>query len=160
CAKRILSSFMRRAYRRPVTDADLRVPLKFYKDARADGGFETGIEMALRAILVNPHFLFRIENDPPSVAPKTAYPVTDVRLASRPFLFLLKSYPDQGTPDAAPQGKTQEPGVARKQVGAKAAQSRSETLVTNFAAQWLYLRNLASANPDPRLFPDFDDNLR
>lgn len=160
CAKRILSTFVRRAYRRPVTDADLQVPLTFYKDARVDGGFDAGIEMSLRAILVNPKFLFRIENDPPGVAPKTAYRVTDVELASRLSFFLWSTIPDQDLLDVATQGKLKDPAVMEKQVRRMLADPRSEVLVTNFAAQWLYLRNLASANPDPRLFPDFDENLR
>src|SRR5207248_10804061 len=83
CAKRILTTLMRRAYRRPVTEADLRVPLRFYTDARSSGGFEAGVEMALRAVLVSPEFLFHIEQDPAVVAPGTAYRVSDVALASR-----------------------------------------------------------------------------
>jgi hypothetical protein len=164
CAKRILSTFLRRAYRRPVTDSDLQVPLKFYREARrdaqGDSGFETGIEMALRAILVNPHFLFRIEADPPGIAPKTAYRVSDLELASRLSFFLWSSIPDQELLDVATQGTLKDPAVLEKQVRRMLADRRSEALVTNFAEQWLYLRNLESSHPDPRLFPDFDDNLR
>lgn len=160
CAKRILSTFLRRAYRRPVTDPDLQVPLKFYREARGNGGFETGIEMALRAILVNPQFLFRIEADPPGIAPKTAYRVSDLELASRLSFFLWSSIPDQELLDAASQGMLKDAAVLEKQVHRMLADRRSEALVTNFAEQWLYLRNLESSHPDPRLFPDFDDNLR
>jgi hypothetical protein len=160
CARRILSSLMRRAYRRPVSDADLNVPLKFYKDARADGGFETGIEMALRAVLVSPEFLFRVEQDPAGAAPHSAYRVSDLELASRLSFFLWSSIPDDELLDAAIQGKLKTPAVLEKQARRMLADSRSRALVDNFAEQWLYLRNLASTTPDMRLFPDFDDNLR
>jgi mono/diheme cytochrome c family protein len=160
CAERTLLTFLRRAYRRPVTDADLEIPLKFYRDARVDGGFDTGIEMALRAILVNPQFLFRMERDAPGAAPRTAYRVSDVELASRLSFFLWSSTPDDELLDLASREKLKEPAVLEKQVRRMLADRRSEVLWTNFAAQWLYLRNLASVNPDPRLFPDFDENLR
>ncbi|MCU1330319.1 MAG: hypothetical protein JWN34_5689 [Bryobacterales bacterium] len=160
CARKILSTFMRRAYRRPVTDSDLQVPLKFYRDGRGSEGFEAGIEMAIRAILVNPHFLFRIERDPSGTAPQTAYRVSDFELASRLSFFLWSSIPDQELFDVASQGSLHNPAVLEKQVRRMLADRRSQALVTNFADQWLYLRNLESAHPDPRLFPDFDDNLR
>jgi Protein of unknown function (DUF1592)/Protein of unknown function (DUF1588)/Protein of unknown function (DUF1585)/Protein of unknown function (DUF1587)/Protein of unknown function (DUF1595) len=160
CAKRILSTLTRRAYRRSVTDADLQVPLKFYKDARSDGGFETGIEMALRALLSSPQFLFRIEQDPANIAPHTAYRLSDVDLASRLSFFLWSSIPDDELLDLAIQGKLKQPAVLERQVRRMLADARSETLVSNFAGQWLYLRNLASITPDVRTFPDFDDNLR
>ena len=160
CAERIISTLMRRAYRRPISAADLHAPLKFYQDARAGGGFEAGIEMALRALLVSPHFLFRIEQDPPAVAPNAAYRVTDVELASRLSFFLWSSIPDDELLEVAIRGELKEPAVFEQQARRMLADARSEALVTNFAAQWLYLRNLESARPDPRLFPDFDDNLR
>jgi hypothetical protein len=160
CAKRIISTLMRRAYRRPVTDADLQVPLKFYQQARAEGGFDTGIEMALRALLVNPQFLFRIEKDPPNAAPKSVWHISDPELASRLSFFLWSSIPDDELLDAASRGKLKEPAELERQVRRMLADERAEMLVTNFAEQWLYLRNLESASPDPRLFPDFDDNLR
>jgi hypothetical protein len=160
CAQRVLSILMRRAYRRPVDVSDLKVPLKFYKDARGEDGFEAGIEMALRAILVSPHFLFRIERDPSGIAPNTTYGLTDVELASRLSFFLWSSIPNDELLDAAIRGELKRPPVLERQVRRMLADTRSETLVANFAAQWLYLRNLESSNPDPRLFPDFDDNLR
>ena len=160
CAKRILSTLMRRAYRRPVTDADVQVLLKFYKDGRTGGGFENGVEMALRAVLVSPEFLFRVEQDTAGVAPQTAYRISDLELASRLSFFLWSSIPDDELLDAAIRGKLKTPKVLEQQVRRMLADSRSRVLVSNFAEQWLYLRNLASSTPDMRLFPDFDDNLR
>lgn len=160
CAKRILSTLMRRAYRRPVVDADLQTPLKFYKEARADGGFEAGIEMGLSAVLVSPEFLFRVEQDPSGVAPQSPYRISDLELASRLSFFLWSSIPDDELLNAAIQGKLKTPAVLEKQVRRMLADSRSRALVNNFAEQWLYLRNLSSSTPDMRLFPDFDDNLR
>ena len=160
CAKRILATLMRRAYRRPVTDADLKVPMKFYKGARAGGDFEAGIEMALRAVLVSPEFLFRVEQDPATVAPNSAYRISDLELATRLSFFLWSSIPDDPLLDAAIQGKLKTPAVLEQQVRRMLADARSRALVNNFAEQWLYLRNLSSMTPDMRVFPDFDDNLR
>lgn len=160
CAKRILSTMMRRAYRRPVTAEDVSAPFQFYKQAHAKNGFEAGIEMGLSAILVSPEFLFRVEQDRPGVAAKTAYAITDLELASRLSFFLWSSIPDEELLDVAIQGKLRTPAVLEKQVRRMLADSRSSALVGNFAEQWLYLRNLASTTPDMRLFPDFDDNLR
>ena len=160
CALRILSTLARRAYRRPVTDADVKVLFKFYKDARTSGEFEAGIERALRALLVTPEFLFQIEQDPAAIGPNTPYRLTDVEIASRLSFFLWSSIPDDELLDLAIAGKLREPAVLERQVQRMLADSRSEALVNNFADQWLYLRNLASTIPDARLFPDFDDNLR
>jgi mono/diheme cytochrome c family protein len=160
CAKRIITTLARRAWRHPVADAEIQTPLRFYRDARKDSGFEGGIEMALRSVLVSPQFLFRIEQDPAGVAPGTAYRLSDLELASRMSFFLWSSIPDDELLDTAVQGKLKQPSVLEKQVRRMLSDSRSEALVNNFAEQWLYLRNLSSANPDARLFPDFDDNLR
>ena len=160
CAKKILSGLMRRAYRRPSTEADLAVPLKFYREARKSEGFEPGIEMGLRAVLVSPEFLFRVEQDPTSAAPKSVYRITDLELASRLSFFLWSSIPDEELLAAAVRGDLHQPAVLQKQVKRMLADERSRMLVTNFADQWLYLRNLASITPDMRAFPDFDDNLR
>ncbi len=160
CASQILTTLMRRAYRRPVTAGDLEVPLKFYREARKDGGFEAGIEMALRAVLVSPEFLFRVEQDPAGVAPQTAYRISDLELASRLSFFLWSSIPDDELLDAAIGGKLHTPAVLEQQARRLLADARARVLVSNFAEQWLYLRNLASTTPDMRLFPDFDDNLR
>ena len=160
CARQILSTLARRAYRRPITDADLRKPMEFYREARAGGDFDAGIEMALSAVLVNPNFLFRIEADPPGVAPKTAYRVSDTQLASRLSFFLWSSIPDDELLDLATSGELTKPEVLERQARRMLADSRSKNLVGNFASQWLHLRNLESITPDLRLFPDFDDNLR
>ena len=160
CARKILSTLMRRAYRRPVAAADLAVPFRFYQAARAKESFETGIEMGLRAVLVSPEFLFRVEQDPAGLAPGTAYRISDLELASRLSFFLWSSIPDDELLDAAIAGQLSKPGVLEKQARRMLADPRARTLATNFAEQWLYLRNLSSSTPDMRLFPDFDDNLR
>ena len=160
CARQILSTLTRRAYRRAVTEEDLRVPMKFYKEARNDGEFEAGIEMALRAILTSPEFLFRIERDPAGARPNQSYRISDVELASRLSFFLWSSIPDDELLDLATRNKLHDPGVLDGQVQRMMTDPRSSALVTNFAGQWLYLRNLEATAPDPRLFPDFDDNVR
>ena len=160
CAREILSALARRAFRRPVTDDDLGQLMNFYTSGRADGGFDRGIQRALRAILVDPEFLFRIESQPMGVAPATAYRVTDVELASRLSFFLWSSIPDDELLMLAERGELSEPDVLRRQVRRLLADPRSSALVENFAGQWLYLRNLRSVAPDPDAFPEFDDNLR
>ena len=160
CAKRILSTVARRAWRGPVKDSELQVPLRFYREAREQAGFEDGIEKALRAVLMSPRFLFRIEQDPAGIAPHTPYALSDLDLASRLSFFLWSSIPDDELLEAAIHGSLKQPAVLEKEVRRMLADPRSEALVNNFAEQWLYLRNLASAVPDSRLFPDFDDNLR
>jgi hypothetical protein len=160
CANTILSTLARRAYRRAVTNEDLKVPLQFFKEGRAEGSFDAGIEMALRAILTSPEFLFRIERDPVNARPNQNYRVSDVELASRLSFFLWSSIPDDELLNLAIQNKLHEPAVLEQQTRRMMADARSTALVTNFAGQWLYLRNLAAAVPDARLFPDFDDNVR
>lgn len=160
CVRRILSTLMRRAYRRPVTERDFESPWEFYRRGRAADGFEAGIEMALSSILVSPEFLFRVERDPAGISPNTAYPISDLELASRLSFFLWSSIPDDELLDVAIQGDLRKPEVLEQQVGRMLVDRRSHTLLTNFAAQWLHLRNLESVTPNMRLFPSFDDNLR
>lgn len=160
CARKILSALVRRAYRQPATDANLDKVMKFYRLGRQDGDFDAGIEMALGSILVNPQFLFRVEQDPTDIAPKTAYRVSDVDLASRLSFFLWSSLPDDELLKLAERNELHKPDVFEKQVRRLLADERSRNLATNFAAQWLHLRNLDSITPDLRQFPDFDDNLR
>ena len=160
CAERILSSLLRRAYRRPVAADDLQKPIQFFREASAKDGFEAGIETSLSAILVSPEFLFRVEKDPAGVPSNTAYRISDLDLASRLSFFLWTSIPDDELLDTAARGELHQKAVIEKQVRRMLADPRSRALVSNFAGQWLHLRNLESITPDLRLFPDFDDNLR
>jgi hypothetical protein len=159
-ARQILSTLMRRAYRRPVTTADLQGPMALYRKTRVDAGFEASIEMALSSILVSPHFLFRVETEPAGVPAHTPYRISDLELASRLSFFVWSSLPDDQLLDLAIRNTLHQPAVLDRQVRRMLADRRSRALVDNFAAQWLHLRNLASITPDMRLFPDFDDNLR
>ena len=160
CARRILAGLMRRAYRREVTEDDFKSPLEFYRSGKAADGFEAGIEMALSSILVSPEFLFRVEREPPGIDSDSVYTVSDVELASRLSFFLWSSVPDDELLGTALRGELSRPEVLERQVRRMLRDERSEALVSNFAAQWLHLRNLDSAKPDMRLFPGFDDNLR
>ena len=160
CAADILSNLMRRAYRRPVTGADLARPIELYRAARDEGGFDAGIEMGLAAVLVSPEFLFRVERDPDGVEAGAAYRLSDLELASRLSFFLWSSIPDGELLAAAERGELTAPGGLERQVRRMLADPRASNLVTNFAGQWLHLRNLESITPDMRAFPDFDDNLR
>jgi hypothetical protein len=160
CATKVLSALARRAYRRPVTDADLEPLLAFYQEGRKGGTFDGGIERALRLILSNPQFLFRLERDPSGLPAGSVYRVGDIELASRLSFFLWSSIPDEELLKAAAEGKLKAPAVLEQQVQRMLADPRSESLVTDFASQWLFLRNLRAVTPDPQLFPDFDENLR
>jgi hypothetical protein len=161
CAKQIISSLVRRAYRRAPTDADIDPLIAFYQDERnKTGNFEAGIEMALRRILADPEFIFRFEPPPAGVAPKTAYRISDTELASRLSFFLWSSIPDEELLKLAIDGKLHQPAVLERQTRRMLADPKSRSLVTNFANQWLFLRELKNANPDVTIFPDFDDNLR
>ena len=160
CAEKIISNLLRRAFRRPVTQEDLKQPLVFFREARDTDGFEAGIEAALSSVLVSPEFLFRIEEDPSGLPPDSAYRVSDVQLASRLSFFLWSSIPDDELLDLASRGELSKPEVLERQTRRMLDHPRARSLASNFADQWLYLRNLDSLTPDVRLFPDFDDNLR
>ncbi len=160
CAKQILSALARRAYRGPVTDKDLETLMSFYQQGRNHSNFEYGIENALRLILASPKFIFRYEPDPANVTPGSAYRVTDAELASRLSFFLWSSVPDDELLDLAAQGKLKDHAVLEQQVKRMLADPRSQALVSNFAGQWLYLRNLQNVSPNQDDFPNFDDNLR
>ena len=161
CATKILSTLARRAYRRPVTDADVQTLLGFYKASRSEGGtFEAGIGTALQSILVWPEFLVRIERDPANAAPDSAYRISDFELASRLSFFLWSSIPDDELLGLAALGNLKDPAVLEQQIRRMLSDSRSKALVNNFAGQWLYLRNLRVVLPDPWAFSDFDENLR
>ena len=160
CARDILSTLARRAYRRPVTDADVQALLGFYEAGRGEGSFDQGIGFALERLLADPEFLYRIERDPVDSAPATAYPVGDVELASRLSFFLWSSIPDDELLDLAERGTLNDPDVLAQQVRRMLADARGTALVENFAGQWLHLRNIEGVYPDPLVFPEFDENLR
>jgi len=159
CATRILSTLARRAYRRPVNDADLQDLRPFYESGRAAGGFDLGIQKALERLLVSSQFLFRIER-PAAGAAGTASRVSDLELASRLSFFMWSSIPDDELLDAATAGRLKDPAILDRQVRRMLADPRASALVTNFAAQWLYLRDIQAKLPDELLFQDFDETLR
>jgi hypothetical protein len=161
CARQILSTVARRAYRRPLSQQDVKTLLDFYGTGSGEGGFEAGIQLALERILVSPDFLFRIEQEPQTrAAGANAYRLADVELASRLSFFLWSSIPDDELLEAAEHGKLKDPATLDRQVRRMLADPRSNALVDNFAGQWLVLRNIRDASPDPDQFPDFDENLR
>jgi cytochrome c553 len=160
CARRILSSLARHAFRRPATEEDVRTLMAFYETGRAKGSFEAGLELAVRELLIDPDFLFRVEHGPPNMTPGTLYRISDLDLASRLSFFLWSSIPDDELLDLAAANRLHEPAVLDKQVRRMLADQRSRALVTNFAGQWLYVRNIQSVAPDPEGFPEFDENLR
>jgi hypothetical protein len=160
CARGILSPLVRRAYREPSATSDLTPILGFYEQVRAKDGFESGIEAALQLILASPKFLFRAEADPPGIRPGGVYRVDDVELASRLSFFLWSSIPDDTLLALAGSQRLHEPAVFEQQVRRMLADPKSASLVSNFAGQWLQLRNLKTFQPNSDEFPDFDDNLR
>jgi hypothetical protein len=161
CARKIVANLVRRAFRRAPTDSDLETLLSFYQQERnRTGRFEAGIEMVLRRILADPEFVFRLETPPANIRPGEPYRISDTELASRLSFFLWSSIPDEELLNLAIQNKLHEPEVLERQTRRMLADERARALVTNFAGQWLYLRQLKSAVPDSREFPDFDDNLR
>jgi hypothetical protein len=172
CARRILTTLARQAYRKPVDAATLGVLMDFYKRGRESGGsFDRGIEAALQFVLASPEFLFRVEPDPSQALASVAaagthaaggsvYRLGDLALASRLSFFLWSSLPDEPLLQAAEQGKLKQPAVLEQQIRRMLADPKSKTLIDNFAEQWLHLRNLKNSNPDLVAFPDFDDNLR
>jgi mono/diheme cytochrome c family protein len=166
CAKKILATLARRAYRRPVTDQDVELLLGFYRTGRSQGGFEAGVRSALRTLLVSPNFLVRTEGAPatatvrPASTASTASRISDLELASRLSFFLWSSIPDDELLDVAARGKLSDSKVLEQQVRRMLADPRASSLVTNFASEWLYLRDLRAVRPDMQVFPDFDDSLR
>ena len=162
CAAEILATLARGAFRRPVDKSDVEILLGFYRTGQAEGGFDRGIQKALRALLVDPEFLFRIDTagEPAGTEPGAAYPITDIELASRLSFFLWSSIPDDALLTLAEQGRLSEPEVLEAQIRRMVGDPRSSALVENFGGQWLYLRNLPGVRPDPDAYPEFDDNLR
>jgi mono/diheme cytochrome c family protein len=161
CARTILSSLARRAYRGPVSDTDLTRLLDFYAKERASGGdFDAGIEGGLRFLLVHPRFLYRVEQDPANAAAGATYRIRDIELASRLSFFIWSSIPDEELLAAATAGRLKNPAVLEQQVRRMLKDERARALGSSFAGQWLYLRNLRGLQPDADVFPDFDHNLR
>jgi len=160
CAEQIVGSIARRAFRRPITEIDTTSLMTFYNVGRANGSFESGIEFALRAILVDPEFLFRVEADPLAVESGDPYHISDLELASRLSFFLWSSIPDDELLDLAERNELREGGVLAAQVDRMLSDPKSAALVDNFSGQWLFLRNMRSVKPDPIAFPEFDGNLR
>jgi hypothetical protein len=160
CARQIVTTLARRAFRTPVNESDMQPLLAFYRSGRQEGSFDLGIERALQLILASPKFVFRPERDPATLAPGTVYRVSDVELASRLSFFLWSSIPDDELLTEAIAGRLKDPSVLQRQTRRMLADPKAQALVSNFAGQWLRLRNLRNAQPHADDFPDFDDNLR
>ena len=160
CARTIVGTLARRAYRRPVMQSDVATLMTFYEMGRKNGGFDQGIEMALRRLLADPEFLYRREVEPPTIAKGAPYRISDLELASRLSFFLWSSIPDEELLTLAERGRLREPTTLERQVRRMLADPRSESLIVNVAGQWLNLRGLQTQAPVVGAFPDFDDNLR
>jgi len=160
CGQQIIRELVRQAYRTRPTDEDLSVPLRFFEQTLAKQGFQRAIEEAIASILVNPHFLFRVESANEDAKPGEIVALNDTEIASRLSFFLWSSVPDGILLELAEAGQLHDPDVLKTQVQRMLQSGKSESLAKNFASQWLHLRNLDSATPDMRKFPDFDDNLR
>src|SRR5581483_4207884 len=160
CARQIVTSLLRRAYRHQPSSEDVARTMQFYFAGRRNGDFDRGIQAALERILSSPKFLFRGEREPGGVKPGAIYPVSDSELASRLSFFLWSSIPDDKLLSLASQGNLHDPAVFDSEIRRMLADNRADALVTNFAGQWLQLRNLQNFQPNTDLFPDFDDNLR
>jgi len=160
CAKQILTTLAKHAYRRPVTARDVEPLMAFYEEGRKAGVFEDGIELALRRLLASPQFLVRAEKEPSVVPAGRTYRITDLELASRLSFFLWSSIPDDELINLASQGRLSAPKVLEQQVRRMLVDPRSDALVQNFGEQFLYLRNLAATSPDGIFYPDWDDELR
>ncbi|MDP3739982.1 MAG: DUF1592 domain-containing protein [Hyphomonadaceae bacterium] len=160
CAKKIFSSLTRKAFRRPVTDAGLEAPLRFFRDGRKRAGFETGVEQGIMAILASPKFLYRATSVPAGIEPGAAYQLNDLDLASRLSFFLWSSLPDEELLSLAEAGRLRDSSVLEAQVRRMLADKRAGALVTNFGFQWLDVAGIDTIDPDPAIYPEFDADLR
>jgi hypothetical protein len=160
CAKQILTTLVRRAYRRPGTEMEVERVMAFYTEGRREANFDAGIERALRSILASPKFVFRPETDPASIPEGGTYRVNDFELATRLSFFLWSSTPDDQLLDVAAHGLLKQRATLEQQTLRMLRDPRAQSLVDNFASEWLELRNLRASIPDQNEFPDFDDNLR
>jgi mono/diheme cytochrome c family protein len=160
CAKVILRHFAERAYRRPLTEAEVDRLVRFVDLVKSKkGSFEEGIQLAIQAVLVSPHFLYRWELDS-SGGEGVIQPLDDYALASRLSYFLWSSMPDEELFSLAKKGTLRDPAVLEAQAKRMLRDPKARALVDNFAGQWLQIRNLDNVAPDPNLFPEFDDALR
>ena len=161
CAKQITESLARRAFRRPVTADDVATLMPFYEAGRQGGGsFDQGIEQVVAAVLASPDFLYRAIRAPDSTSPNSEFALTDLELASRLSFFLWNTGPDEQLLTLAAAGGLAKPGAMEKQVRRMLADPKASSLVTSFAMKWLNLTTLDSVQPDPKLFPGFNDQLR
>jgi len=160
CAKQILTTLLKRAYRRPVVAQDMEWVLGFYQQGRREGTFQDGIELALRRILTSPQFIVRAEREPENVKPGQPYPITDLELASRLSFLLWSSIPDDALIDVASKNQLHLPAVLDREVRRMLTDKKADALVENFGDQLLYLRNLPSTAPDGVFYPNWDDELR
>jgi len=157
CAEQIISNLALRAYRRPVDQANLDILMEFYRDGREKGSFDTGIQYALSRLLVDPNFIFRFEAERDDLPTGGVYAVDDYELASRLSFFLWSSIPDERLLELAGQGRLSDAAMLRAEVQRMLADPKAESLVSNFATQWLSLRRLETVNP---VSLDFDNALR
>jgi Protein of unknown function (DUF1592)/Protein of unknown function (DUF1588)/Protein of unknown function (DUF1585)/Protein of unknown function (DUF1587)/Protein of unknown function (DUF1595) len=161
CARTIIATLVKHAFRRPARPSDITAMLHFYEEGRGDGGsFDDGIEAVVERVLADPEFVYRLEPEPAGLAAGKSYRISDLALASRLSFFLWSSVPDDELLDLADKGKLRDPEVLEKQVRRMLADPKSEALITNFTGQWLSVRSLKTSEPVVNLFPDFDDNLR
>jgi mono/diheme cytochrome c family protein len=160
CARQIITTLVRRAYRGQGTDADVERLMNFWREGRRQRDFDRGVQVALQRVLASPKFVFRAEREPAQLPTGRAYRLSDLEVASRLSFFLWSSIPDDELLEAASRNRLREPAVLERQVRRMLADPKSERFVSNFAGQWLYLRNLSNHQPNSMVFPDYDDNLR
>jgi len=159
CARKIISTMARRAFRRPVVDGDVQPLLDVFKEGRSARDFDAGIELALEALLSSPSFLMVVEREPADARQGTAYRLSDLELASRLSFFIWNSIPDDELVDLAARGTLQDPGVLAKQARRMFADARAARFMNDFVEQWLEVRNIYAHEPDARRFPGFDPTL-
>jgi mono/diheme cytochrome c family protein len=160
CAREIVARLASQAFRHTASELDVNALMDLYKKGVADGGFESGVRMALEGILASPRFVFRFEEPPAGVNAGEAYALSDVDLASRLSFFLWAAGPDEELSRIAEAGKLSAPAMLERQVRRMLADRRSDVLASRFASQWLRLQDLDKINPDVRFYPDFDDQLK
>ena len=159
CATKIISELAGKAFRRPITPEDLESLLEYYEYGTEEGGFESGIQAAIQAILAKPEFIFRFEKEPQGAAPGTLYQISDLELASRLAYFLWSTIPDSELVQIASEGRLRNPEVLQTQIERMLEDQRSEALGRNFAGQWLRLAGIEQIFPEALLFPNFTANL-